>query len=617
MNHSIRIATTSVLAVIAAALSGCGAGLNSTTGKVAPDSPAHTLTGKVHGGQQPISGAVIQLYAVGNTGLQSAATPLIAATVTTNGSGYFTITGDWDCTSNTAAYGVNPLLYIVATGGNPGLGTGANNPAIAAMAAIGPCNSFTAASFVSLNEITTVAAVYALAPFMADYTHVGASGTNPTGLINAFQTAAMLANYSTDAVPGPALPSNGTLSAATINSLADVIAPCINSSGTDGTCAGLFSSVKPTGANPPSETIGAMLAIARSPGSNAASLYNTIPPTAPYQPTLTSAPNDWTVAINFTGGGLLGPRAIAIDAGGNAWVANSGGNSITGLSTTGTLLTGASGYGDYHLFGAPQGIAVDRAGNVWVANTAYSSVVELTVSGGAVQSNVSYTGAGMSAPIGIAVDSQNNIWVSNYTGGSVSELNSAGVAVGASPLTAGGTLVNPFGIAIDASGNIWVADHSASLVTEFAGNQTLLSGTGFADDAIFAPIGVALDSSGRAYIANSGDNSLSLFTANGAAPQSGPLLGGGLATPTAIAIDGQGIAWIANALTAGSISEVSWGGTSFLSPASGLGVLNQPAAIAVDGSGCVWSANAGDNSVSKFVGLASPMAAPLALHVGP
>jgi len=48
-----------------------------------------------------------------------------------------------------------------------------------------------------------------------------------------------------------------------------------------------------------------------------------------------------------------------------------------------------------------------------------------------------------------------------------------------------------------------------------------------------------------------------------------------------------------------------------------LGQLNAPAGVAVDASGNVWTANSGDNSVSKYVGLASPAVTPIAAAVGP
>src|SRR5258707_8469010 len=47
----------------------------------------------VHGGQQPVSGGTLQLYAVGTTGDGSPATPLLTQAVTSAANGIFDITG--------------------------------------------------------------------------------------------------------------------------------------------------------------------------------------------------------------------------------------------------------------------------------------------------------------------------------------------------------------------------------------------------------------------------------------------------------------------------------------------------------------------------------------------
>jgi sugar lactone lactonase YvrE len=616
--HTRTITKSSGLVALAVALSGCGIAAPTGTQSSPTALGAHAISGTVHGGQNPVTGATIQLYAVGITGLKSAATPLIASLVLTDSNGNFNISGDWNCTANTAVYGTNPLLYLVATGGNPGISASTNNTALTLMAALGPCSGITSATNVVLDEVTTVASVVALTPFMSDSAHVGAQGANATGLVNAFATANTLANMATGTSPGGSLASTVSVPSNTINALADILAACVNSSGATGpSCSALFSAATTSAGSVPVDTVTAMLNINGSPANNAAALLRMIPPAPPFATAISTAPNDWSVAVKFTGGGLSAPTGIALDASGNAWVANAGGNSITGLTNTGTLLTGSTGYsGNNTIFGA-QAIAVDKAGNVWVADTLLSSVFKLTVSGGVVQSSTSYTAGGISGPSGIAIDSQNDVWVSNFAGGSVTELSSSGAAVGGSPLTAGGTLQEPTGIAVDASGNVWVADSRLSVLTEFANSQTLLSGTGDTDGGLLAPSGIASDASGRAIVADSGSNAVSVFAATGTALATSPVTSGGLSQPAAVAIDGQGVAWVTNAQTAGSLSEINVATGATLSPSTGLGVFNQPEAIAVDASGSVWTANAGDNSVSVVVGLAAPVPTPLVMRTGP
>jgi streptogramin lyase len=620
MNTAVRtkFAAVGLLLAMTLALSGCGMNTPSSTRTSSAPIAFGTLSGSVHGGQQPVSGATIQLYAVGITGLKSASTPLIASVVQTDGAGNFNISGDWNCTSNTAVYGNNPLLYIVASGGNPGISASTNNTALTLMAALGPCSGVTSATNIELNEVTTVASVVALTPFTTDFAHVGAQGANAIGLVNAFATANTLANMSTGVSPGTAVPSTVAVPTDTINALADILAACVNSSGPSATgCSALFAAATTPSGAVPVDTVTAMLNIDNFPANQVASLLNVIQPFAPFPTTISKAPNDWTVALKFTGGGLSAPTGIALDASGNAWIANAGGNSVTELSATGTPLTGPSGYtGNNSIFGA-QAIAVDRTGNVWVADTLLNSIVELTVSSGIVQSSMTFTAGGISGPTGIAIDSQNNVWIANFAGGSITELNSLGTPVGGSPLNAGGTLQAPAGIAIDSTGSIWVSDNLASDVVEFSTNQSLLSGSGFTDGSVLAADGIAVDGAGRAWVAYQGTNAVSYFSNSPQGNAPVPFSGGGLSMPTAVAIDGQGAVWITDGQAAGSLSKLSILQSAPLSPATGLGSLAAPAGIAVDASGSIWTANAGDNSISRFIGIAAPVAVPLASSVGP
>ena len=92
------------------------------------------LHGQVRGGQQPVSGASIVLYAAGAAGDGAGSTNLLAPNVvTTDTSGNFDITSDYSCPS------ANTQVYLVASGGNPGLGSEVDNSALVMMAALGNC----------------------------------------------------------------------------------------------------------------------------------------------------------------------------------------------------------------------------------------------------------------------------------------------------------------------------------------------------------------------------------------------------------------------------------------------------------------------------------------------
>ena len=391
------------LGALALLLAGCATNSASdavTPGSVPIPAASRAVSGSVYGGQQPVSGATIQLYAVATTS-KGSASPLISATVTTASNGTFTITGDYSCTGN-------PLVYIVATGGNPGGGT---NSALSMMAALGPCNNLSSTTFISINELTTVASVYALAPFMSGYKNVGAASTNAAGIANAFQTVNSLVNTAIGTAPGPGLPTSGTVPTTVLNTLANILASCVNSSGpgTGTPCTNLFTAATPSGGTAPSDTVGAALNVATHPGSNVSTLFGLAAAQPPFGPTLTSSPNDWTVAIKYTDPSIKSPYGLAIDASGSIWVTNETGASVTKLSGIGTILSGATGFTGGGLLG-PKGIAIDRSGNAWIANTGGSSIVKLGPSGTLLSGASGFTGGGIDAPVAIAVDSQANVY---------------------------------------------------------------------------------------------------------------------------------------------------------------------------------------------------------------
>ena len=598
---------TAVLAALAAAalLAGCGTGLSGSADNASTTTGAGAIhvSGIVHGGQQPIDLATIQLYAVGTSGLHSASTPLISSTIQTDINGFFNITGAYSCTNATQ-------VYITATGGNAGGGT---NNSITLAAALGPCSSLTPATYIVINEVTTIAAAYALAPFAADIAHVGASGSNSTGLANAFANAALLANTAVGSAGGASLPTGVTVPLAEIDTLADIVASCINSTGASSvSCTSLFT------ASGASETFGASLGIAKNPGASAVTgLYTNALPASPFQPTLTgsSAPNDFTIAVTANGGGgLATPYGIAIDASGNAWVTNETGSALSELSPIGSLLASPTTAG---LAGA-QGVAIDRSGNVWVANTAGNSVVKFTLTGGAVTSINSYTAGGIAAPSAIALDSSSNAFVANFNGNSVTGLTSAGVALGGSPFTGSSNNITvPAGIAVSPAGNVYVTSGNGSIVS--LSNSGAFAAT-LNDGTLQGPTGVAVDATGRILATGfttgaSIGGALSQFTSGGTAVAGSPFTTG-ITSPSAVATDGTSI-WVANNTTSGALAEFSYSSTSPLSPTAGFGSLTSPTGVAVDSSGSVWTANSGSNTVSKFIGLAAPVTTRLAAIAGP
>ncbi|HEY2861731.1 MAG TPA: hypothetical protein VGJ21_25245, partial [Terracidiphilus sp.] len=298
-------------------LTGC------TLSTSAPPSPVQgmDIKGSVHGGQQPIAGSHVYLFAANTTGYGNASVSKLQAGagttldssrgatngdyyVTTNANGNFTISGDYSCTPDTQ-------VYVYALGGDPG--AGGTNLHAGLMAALGNCpvaGTFAGSiSFINVNEVTTVATAYAIAGFATDATHVSSSGTAlaQTGIQNAFANAANLADLGSGTAVATTPGGNGTAPQSEINTLGNILAACINSDGgvtgpTNPTaCYTLFTSALSGGTTgtQPTDTATAAINIAHNPGANVATLFGLPTAQAPFAPVLSSAPNDWTVGIQF------------------------------------------------------------------------------------------------------------------------------------------------------------------------------------------------------------------------------------------------------------------------------------------------------------------------------
>ena len=547
--------------------------------------------------------------------------------VTTDKYGNFSITSDYTCPSNYSH------IYYYASGGDPGLGSGVNS----AITLIAPAPACDTSANTYINEVSTIASIYAFAGFASDPTHVSGSNTAlaATNLANAASTLANLEdlNLSVALATTPAL--NGTVPQQEINSLANILAACINSTGPASTqCSTLFSNATNNGVNAP-DTATAALNIAHNPGANVANLFGLQAPTSPFQPSLpsTPVPNDFTIAISYSGAGMNGPLPVAIDKAGNVWVGNTatGANSVSELSPLGAPITTSAGYTGGGI-DDPFSIAIDKSGNVWTANVTPNSLSEIS-STGTPATLSPYTGGGLNAPYSIAFDLLGHAWVVNNVGSSLSEFSSAGSAITTSPGDQGGGINNdPVSLAIDASGNIWVSDSiTLGALSEFYSSGTsagmpISASTGDTGGGLADPWGLAIDANGNVWAADSSStkSAISLFGAGGSAISSSTgYTGGGLNVPEGIAIDGAGNVWAVNrgstATSApypdSSISEFSSAGIA-ISPSTGYQAgLNISLSLAIDGSGNVWTANSNLNTVTEFVGAASPVVTPIVANL--
>jgi GH35 family endo-1,4-beta-xylanase len=282
----VWLSSAMMLSVLAMTL-GCG-----STQQQGPVSSI-SVEGLVHGGQQPVGGASIQLYAAGTGGVGSAAQPLLAKPAISGSDGGFSLTGLYTCPSPTAE------VYIVAQGGDPMGSSGVSNSAIALMTMLGPCGGLTANTYISINEVTTIASIWPVASYMTSVTAMGSAANDPA-FPAAVSLVQELVNTGSGLAPG-AVPNGYVAQTEKLHNLADVIASCVNSAGGtagDGTaCGNLFSYTKDQNGNAPTNTVDAALRIAKNPASNISQIFNLTFPTSPFQPTLLAIPSDWNLGL--------------------------------------------------------------------------------------------------------------------------------------------------------------------------------------------------------------------------------------------------------------------------------------------------------------------------------
>lgn len=629
-------------------------------------SASAAISGKTYGGQQPVVGASIYMYAAATSGYGASSTSLLQPGVNnvltdgnglgyvkTDASGGFSITGDWSCTAGTQ-------VYLISVGGNPG-GYGVN-PNGWYMTALGDCSALSASTFIWMNEVTTVASVYALSGFMSSPTQVASASSTASisGLKAAFATVNNLVNTATGAPAATTAGGNGVVPVKNINTLANVLAACENSTGganNDGTiCGTLFNLSTPSGGNAPTNTIQAALNLAHNPALNPSDLYNLMSPVAPFYPSLDTAPYDWTMPIVFSGGGLSNAYDIAIDGNNNVWIANDGrngncaalsastGSAVTKLSNLGAVLSGTNGYTSTQYIGCPFGIAIDTSNNAWVVNDYVNYLTKVNGSTGAISQYTSATN--LYYANNLAFDSAGYIWMTNYTNAKFprySPTANTWTSYTGGGITASGGGVS-WGIAMDGLGHVFVASNSQTgRVAKFNSTATTVGAavtttSGYTGAGMTYPLRLAVDQGNNVWVANFGASavtapgtSISKIANDGTAISStSGFTGGGLYAPFGIAVDGGNHVWVANA-AAYSVSEFDNDGNA-LSPYYGFlgtpattdtAAMYFPEALAIDQAGNVWVANYGVNSssgttatvqatVTELVGAATPTLTPIA-----
>jgi hypothetical protein len=435
----------------------------------------------------------------------------------------------------------------------------------------------------------------------------------------------------------------------TINTLADTLNACtVTSGGVEGdgsVCGTLFTNTDVLADHSlynsiaPLDTLQAAFNIAQHPGSNygyvvdqARALFPLSSPASPFQPILTTKPEDWSISLNYRHGGGLSDASIvgsfAIDATGNLWITDTRAGTAIKWNAVGAAISPSTGF---PAGGGP--IAIDAAGNVWISGR--GSLSELTDLGFAIPGTPygGVTGGGGD----VAIDAQSNLWIT--TGDGVAEFNSLGMAL--SPINGytNSAITSLLPVTIDSSNNVRVGGAATDGGNQYTlaelsnpGGQLIVNSaqqylnfkvmSQIASDGV-GDIWTPLPSLGGVCVvppyAGKGTTLLPTCYDGGGASNNGF----SIFDPQGVAIDGAGTVWVASR-GGGTGTPVippsvlpfapSLAGQSKPNPLSSPSLATGPLRVAVDGSGNLWVLLA-DNTVTEYLSVATPVVTPLALGV--
>ncbi len=237
---------------------------------------------------------------------------------------------------------------------------------------------------------------------------------------------------------------------------------------------------------------------------------------------------------------LNGPMGLALAADGTLYIADTGNNRIRQVSPAGDIGTWA-GNGNAAFFGdgsratlaalrGPRAIALDADGVLYIADSQNHRIRRVlngiidTVAG----RGQGFGGDGGPAvdalfnfPSALAIDAQGNLFIADQGNARVRKLTPAGIVT----TVAGGddSLAAPRALALDHAGNIYVSDSGLNQVRRVAadGALTTIAGTGtccYANDggpaleaSLNGPWGIAADASGNLYLADTGNDAIRLL----------------------------------------------------------------------------------------------------------
>jgi uncharacterized protein (TIGR03437 family) len=370
--------------------------------------------------------------------------------------------------------------------------------------------------------------------------------------------------------------------------------------------------------------------------------------------TVTTVAGNGTLGYNgdnipATSAQLAGPTGIALDAAGNLYIADGYNNRIRKVS--GGIITTVAGNGTAGFSGdkgpatsatlrQPSDVALDSGGNLYIADYGNNRIrmvangVITTTAGNGTQTftgdGASALTAGLVAPTRMAFDAADNLYlvdgarVRKIARGGISTVAGGGAPLGESGPAANAQLLSPQGLAVDGAGNVYIADAGTARVLEVnggtvqklagAGSQGLTTDNGpAANTQLPAPWGIAVDAAGSVYVTDSANlkvrkissGTIAAFAGGGATlGDGGQATKAQLSAPQGLAADGAGNLYIADlnrirVVTNGVISTAAGNGSVGYQGDGGVATaarISSASGVAAS-SGNLYIADSGNNRV--------------------